>query len=96
MHLDISVVANQAQLTKLVQEKAHPGSRRSDHLRQGCLIDRSIDWRWLSIFSEIGQQKEKARESLLARIKQLVDQKSSSTRLLRVKRHALNISENFG
>src|SRR6185437_3447392 len=68
MHLDLSVVADKSQLAKLVQEKARPGSSRSDHLRQGCLIDRSIDWRWLSTFSEIGQQKKKAREPFLARI----------------------------
>jgi hypothetical protein len=60
MHFDLSVVADQSQLTKFVQEKAHPGSGRSDHFRQSCLTDRSIDWRWLSIFSEIGQQKKKA------------------------------------
>ena len=39
VHLDLSVVANQSQLAKFVQEKAHPGPGHSDHLRQGCLID---------------------------------------------------------
>jgi len=60
MHLDLSVVADQSQLAKFVQEKAHAGSGRSDHLRQRCLIDRSVDGCWPSIFSEIGEQKQKA------------------------------------
>jgi hypothetical protein len=74
MHLDLSVVADQSQLAKFVQEKAHAGSGRSDHLRQRCLIDRSVDGCRPSIFPEIGEQKQKACEPLLTRIEQLVDQ----------------------
>jgi hypothetical protein len=66
VHLDLAVVADQSQLAKFVQEIAHPGPGGSDHLRQGCLIDRTIDRRWLSIFPEIGQQKKKTCEPVLA------------------------------
>jgi hypothetical protein len=61
-------------LRNFVQEKAQAGSGRSDHLRQSRLIDRGIDGCWPSIFSEIGEQKQKACEPLLSRIEWLVDQ----------------------
>ena len=80
-----SVVADQSQLAKFVQEKAHPGSGRSDHLRQGSLIDRSIDWDWLSIFSKLADhgRRRASRFSLELNSWSI---KSSSMRLLRVTR----------
>src|SRR5581483_734965 len=72
MHLDLSVVADQSELAKFVQEKTHAGSGRPYHLRQGCLIDRSLDGCWLAVFSEVGQQKKKACQPFLTRIEYLV------------------------
>jgi hypothetical protein len=65
VYLEPSVVTDQSQLAKFIQEKAHPGSGRADHFCQSRLIDRGIDGRWLSIFSEIGKQKKKTREPFL-------------------------------
>jgi hypothetical protein len=57
MH-DLAIVADQSELAKFVQEIAHSQSSGADHLRQGCLTDRSIDWHWLSVFAEVGQQEK--------------------------------------
>jgi hypothetical protein len=40
----VTVVVDQAQLSKLVHEKVHPRSRRADHLRQCLLADLRYDW----------------------------------------------------
>src|SRR6266852_4803382 len=74
MNLDFSVIGNEAELSKLVHEKADTGAGCPDHLCQGLLAHLCRDGLWGAILSEICQQQEKAREPLLARIEQLVDQ----------------------
>jgi hypothetical protein len=39
MNLDLSVIGNEAELAKLVHEKADTGACRADHLRQRFLAD---------------------------------------------------------
>src|SRR6266481_5474866 len=68
MNLDFSVIGNEAELSKLVHEKADAGAGCPDHLCQGLLAHLCRDGLWGAILSEICQQQEKAREPLLARI----------------------------
>jgi hypothetical protein len=49
MNLQAAVVANEAQLPKLVHEETHPGPRRPDHLGQGFLTDPRNDGLMLSV-----------------------------------------------
>jgi hypothetical protein len=93
VYLEPSVVADQSQLAKFIQEKAHPGSGRADHFRQGRLIDRGIDGRWPSILAESKRRRRASRFSLELKSWSI---KSSSTRLFRVNRYVTKSSENFG
>src|ERR1700738_1956333 len=71
---NFSVVADQSQFAEFVHEVTDAGSGGADHLRQSFLADTWIDRPRAAFLSEMREQKEKARQSLLARIKQLVDQ----------------------
>jgi hypothetical protein len=55
-------------------KKTDAGSGGADHLCQRLLADAWIDWLRAAFLSEMREQKEKAREPLLARNEQLVDQ----------------------
>ena len=66
------VVADEPQFAEFVHEETDAGSGGADHLGQCLLADTWIDWLRATFLSEMREQKEKARESLLARIKQLV------------------------
>src|SRR3984893_14878502 len=70
----VAIVVNQAQLSKLVHEKAHAGSRRTDHFRQRLLADLRHDWLGPTFLAKIRQQKEGPRQAFLARIEQLIHQ----------------------
>src|SRR5665647_3988518 len=72
--LDFSVVIDQAQFSKFIHEKADAGSGRADHLRQGALADIRLDRLRTALLAEVRQQKQKTRQTLFTRIKQLVDQ----------------------
>ena len=74
MNLDLPVIGNEAELAKLVHEKADAGACCTDHLRQRLLADMCRDRLWSAFLSEICQKKEEAREPLLAGIEQLVDE----------------------
>jgi hypothetical protein len=69
-----AVVADETQFAKSVHEKTDAGSGGADHLCQCFLIDIWTNWLRGSFVAEMREQKQKARETLLARIKQLVDQ----------------------
>jgi hypothetical protein len=68
MNLDLTVIGNKAELAKLVHEKADSGACGADHFRQGLLADMGRDRLRRAFLSEICQEKEKAREPLLAGI----------------------------
>jgi hypothetical protein len=63
-----------AQFAEFVHKKTDAGSGGADHLGQCLLTDTRIDWPRAAFLSEMREKKEKPREPLLARIKQLVDQ----------------------
>src|SRR6201986_2133966 len=68
MNLDLTVIGNEAELAKLVHEKADSGACGADHFRQGLLADMGRDRLWGTFLSEICKKQEKAREPLLAGI----------------------------
>ena len=74
MDFKITVVIYVAQLPKLVHEVAHAGARRADYVRERLLADLRDYRLMLSILAEVRQQEQSSRKSLLAGIKQLVDQ----------------------
>src|SRR5664279_3210205 len=74
MDFYFSVIADESQFAEFVHEKADAGSGGSDHFCQCFLTDIHQNRLRAAFLSEMREQKEKARESLLARIKQLVDQ----------------------
>src|SRR5471032_1213738 len=71
---DVAVVADEAQLPELVHEQDDPGPRRADDLGQGFLADRRRDLLRPAVLAEVGEQKQRACQPLLAGIEQLVDQ----------------------
>src|SRR5476649_1692444 len=70
----MAVVTDESKLAEFVHESANAGSGGADHLRQCFLTDIHQNRLRAAFLSEMREQKEKARESSLARIKQLVNQ----------------------
>ena len=68
MNLDLAVIANEAELAKLVHEKADARTRGANHFCKSLLADVGHDGLWSAFFGKIRQKQEKAREPLLARI----------------------------
>jgi hypothetical protein len=68
MNLDLSVIGDEAELAKLVHEKADTGAGCPDHLGERLLANLRCDGLWGAIFSEICQKQEKTREPFLAGI----------------------------
>ncbi len=62
------VVADEAQLAKLVHEMADSGSSGADHLRQRFLTDMRIDRLRAAFLAEIREQQEQPRKPPFARI----------------------------
>src|SRR5450631_3121577 len=74
MNFDVAVVVNEAQFSKFVHEKTHPGPRRSDHLRKRLLAD-FRDYRLrLAFLAKVRQQQEQPGKPFLTRIEQLIDE----------------------
>ena len=63
-----------AQLPKLVHEVAHAGARRADHVRERLLAHLRDYCLMLPVLAEVRQQEQSPRQSLLAGIKELIDQ----------------------
>ena len=74
MNFDAAVIINQAQSSKLVHEKTHAGPGRSDHLRKRLLADFCYNRLRSAFLAEIRQKQKSPRQTLFARIEQLVDQ----------------------
>src|ERR1700730_11708953 len=70
----MTFVVDQPQLSKLVHEKAHARSRRTDHLRQRLLADLRYDRLGPTFLAKIRQQKKGSRQAFLARVEQLIHQ----------------------
>jgi hypothetical protein len=63
MNFDLPVIGYEAELAKLIHEKADTGTCCADHFRQRFLADVRRDGLWGTFLSEICQEKEKPRES---------------------------------
>ena len=74
MDTHAAIVVNESQLSELIQKKIHPAPRGADHLGEHFLTDLRNHWLRFSLFAKVGQQQEHPRQSLLARIKELIDQ----------------------
>jgi hypothetical protein len=61
MNLDLALIGDEAELAKLVHEKADTGAGCADHFRQGLLADMGRDRLRGAFFSEICQKQEEAR-----------------------------------
>ena len=70
---DWAVVANQAQFSKFVHEKAYAGARRTNH-RERLLADLGDDWLGSTVLTKISEKEEGPCQALLAGIEQLIDQ----------------------
>ena len=55
VHFDFAIVADEAEFSKSVHEKAHSGPRRADHFGQGLLANMSEDRFRFSVFAEMGE-----------------------------------------
>ena len=73
VHLEMAVVVNEAQFTKLVHELANTGPRGADHLCERLLTDLRNDRLGSAFLAKISQQEKSARQALLTRIEKLID-----------------------
>jgi hypothetical protein len=72
--LKSAVVLDESELSKFVHEKIDPGTRCADHLRQRFLRHFGEYSVGLVFLTVTGQQQKSAREPLLARVEELIDQ----------------------
>ncbi len=70
----MAVVVNEAQFSKFVHEKTHPGPGRSDHFRERLLADFRDHRLRFAFLAKIRQQQEQTGKTFLARIEQLIDE----------------------
>ena len=69
-----AVVLDEPELAELVHKKAHARPRRSNHFGERLLANLRYDRLGPPLLAEVRHQQEQSRQTLLARIKQLVDQ----------------------
>src|SRR5713101_6096323 len=74
MNVQAPVVFDEAELPELVHEPTDPRPRGADHLRQDFLTDFRNNRLGLPSLAKAGQQQEHPRQSLLARVEQLIHQ----------------------
>jgi hypothetical protein len=67
VYFQVTIIVDQSHFSKSVHEKAHARSRRSDHLGKRFLGNFCDDPLRASVMAEIRQQKQRARQSFLAR-----------------------------
>src|SRR5665213_164949 len=65
VNIDVAVVIDKAELTKLVHEMANARARRANHLSQGLLTDLGDNRLGPAGFAEICQQQQHASQPLL-------------------------------
>ena len=69
-----AVVADEPQFAEFVHEEAHAGACGADHLGQRLLAHLGDDRLGSAFLAEIRQEKKSPRQTLLARIEELIDQ----------------------
>ena len=76
VHVQPTVVFQEAKFAKLVHEEIHAGPRGADHLSQHFLTDLRNDRFRLALFPEVRQQQQHSRQPLFAGIKELISHPS--------------------
>src|SRR6266700_1013819 len=71
---ELSSVFDETQSLELVEEEVHPRTRRPDHLRERRLGDLRHHADGFVLHPVTRQQQQRARQPLLARIEELIDQ----------------------
>jgi hypothetical protein len=74
MHLQTTVVVNEAELSEFVHEEVHSGAGGANHLRQSLLAQLWDDGFGLIFFSETGQYQKRSGQTFLAGIEKLINQ----------------------
>jgi hypothetical protein len=72
--LDVTIVVDEAQASKLIHKEAHAAAGRSDHLCEGLLTDLRQYWLGFALLAEIGQDQQQARKPFFTGIEELIDQ----------------------
>ena len=72
VNVHVAVVLDEAELAELVHEEADARPCGPHHFRQGFLADIGDHRLGLTVFPEVGQQEQHPRQSLFARIEQLI------------------------
>jgi hypothetical protein len=68
------VVFNEAEFPEFIHEEIDPGARCPDHPRQHLLRYFRKHLFWVGLLAVPSEQKKSARQSFLARVKELIDQ----------------------
>ena len=74
VHLEVSVIFDEAHAAEFVHEGADAGSGRADHFGEGFLANFCDDRRRATILAEISEEQKKSRKPLLAGIEELINQ----------------------
>ena len=74
MHFDRAIVADETKSSELVHEMTDSGPRRADHFGQSLLAEVDVDRLRIGVLAEVCEQQQQSRQSLLARVEELIDQ----------------------
>lgn len=72
--MQTAVILNKAQFSESIHEETDAGARGPDHFGKRFLTDLCKDWFRLSLFAKMSHEEQHPRQSLLGRIKELIDQ----------------------
>src|SRR6187401_962619 len=73
-HFSAHVVIDEAMLSELIHEMTDPRPGRADHFRQGGLVNSGKHGLGSTFLAKMSQEQEYPGQSLLAGVKELVDQ----------------------
>jgi len=82
MDVNFAIVFDESHSAKLVHEMADALAGRADHLRQCLLVDPGNDLLLSCFLPLIGKQQKSARQPLLGRIEQMINQIVVQTHVL--------------
>lgn len=71
---DSAAVFDKAEPSKFIHEKIHARTCRTNHFRKRLLGNVWEHAVWMLLFPIAGEQEQRARQALLARIEELIDQ----------------------
>ena len=73
VHVQPTVVIDEAQFMELIHEETDTGARGADHLGEHFLTDLWNDRLRLTFFPILGQQQKDSRQLLLGRIEEMIN-----------------------